>query len=167
MWLAAYEVSCCMNLTVHLWGEFLLYAVFIIFSWAYETPQGLSAFWLVGTAGNLNVQFGIILLILCFWWYSHPPLCLKMIQIPMFYLLQRLRLQLTLEQHDFFFFNVYFIYLAVLGLSCNMWDLVPWPGIKPGPPALGARSLSHWTARDIPNNMILNCASPLTVDLFQ
>ena len=23
-------------------------------------------------------------------------------------------------------------------LSCGMWDLVPWPGIEPGPPALGA-----------------------------
>ena len=30
-----------------------------------------------------------------------------------------------------------------------MWDLVPWPGRNPGPgpPALGAHSLSHWTAR--------------------
>ena len=31
-----------------------------------------------------------------------------------------------------------FNYLAVLGLSCGMWDLVPWPGIEPGPSALGA-----------------------------
>ena len=30
------------------------------------------------------------------------------------------------------------IYLAALGLSCGMQDLVPWPRIKPGPPALGA-----------------------------
>ena len=27
-----------------------------------------------------------------------------------------------------------FIYLAALGLKCNMGDLVSWPGIKPGPP---------------------------------
>ena len=48
-----------------------------------------------------------------------------------------------------------FAYLAAPGLSCSMqhlpscsmWDLVLWPGIKPGPPALGAWSLSHWTAR--------------------
>ena len=33
-------------------------------------------------------------------------------------------------------------------LSCNMWDLVPWPGIKL--PALGVRSLSHWTTREVP-----------------
>ena len=26
-----------------------------------------------------------------------------------------------------------------------MWDLVPRPGIKPRPPALGAQSRSHWT----------------------
>ena len=40
--------------------------------------------------------------------------------------------------------NIYFI-LTVPGLSCTcglivaacMWDLVPQPGIKPGPPALG------------------------------
>ena len=30
-----------------------------------------------------------------------------------------------------------------LSFSCSMWDLVPWPGIEPGPPALGAGSLSH------------------------
>ena len=35
---------------------------------------------------------------------------------------------------DFFFFQFYsFIYWAVLGLSCSMWNLVPWPVIKPGP----------------------------------
>ena len=35
--------------------------------------------------------------------------------------------------------------------SCGMWDLLPWPGIEPGPPALGARSLSHWTTREVPS----------------
>ena len=30
-----------------------------------------------------------------------------------------------------------------------MWDLVPWPGIKPGPPAIGA--LNHWTTREVPS----------------
>jgi len=33
-------------------------------------------------------------------------------------------------------------------LSCNMWDLVLWPGIEPGPPCI--RSLSHWTTREVP-----------------
>ena len=60
----------------------------------------------------------------------------------------------------------YFIYLSASGfgwlglfaaqeicrcsmqyLSCGMWDLVPWPGIKPGPPAWGAWDLSHWITK--------------------
>ena len=43
-----------------------------------------------------------------------------------------------------------FIYLAVLGLSCGMWEPVPWPGIKPRPLALAVWSLNHWTTREIP-----------------
>ena len=35
-------------------------------------------------------------------------------------------------------------------LSCSMWDLVPWPGVELKPPALGLRSLSHWTPREVP-----------------
>ena len=42
-----------------------------------------------------------------------------------------------------------FIYLAAAVLSCGMWDLVPWPGIEPGPRALGVQSLSHWTTREV------------------
>ena len=41
------------------------------------------------------------------------------------------------------------IYLTALDLSCNMWDLVPQPGIEPGSPALAVRSLSHWTTREV------------------
>ena len=44
----------------------------------------------------------------------------------------------------------YFIYLTAAGLSCGLWDLVPWPGIEPVPPALGAWSPSHWIAREVP-----------------
>ena len=36
-----------------------------------------------------------------------------------------------------------------------MWVLVPWPGIEPGPPALGAWSHSHWTTKEIPQYMLL------------
>ena len=54
----------------------------------------------------------------------------------------------------FSFFNNYF-YLATLGLSCSMWDLVPWVGIEPGPPALGAQRLSHWTTREVPVSIFL------------
>ena len=31
-----------------------------------------------------------------------------------------------------------------------MWDLAPWPGIEPRPPALAAWSLSHWITREVP-----------------
>ena len=40
--------------------------------------------------------------------------------------------------------------MAALGLSCGMWDLVPWPGIEPGPPASVVWCLSHWTTKEIP-----------------
>ena len=39
-----------------------------------------------------------------------------------------------------------FIFLAT---TRSIWDLPP-PGIKPVPPALGARSLNHWTTREVP-----------------
>ena len=39
---------------------------------------------------------------------------------------------------------------ACATLSCGMWDLVPWPGIEPRPPALGAQSLSHLPTREVP-----------------
>ena len=50
-----------------------------------------------------------------------------------------------------YFKNIYlliFVCLIVPGLSCGMWNLVPQPGIEPGPSALGAQSLSHWTTRE-------------------
>ena len=56
----------------------------------------------------------------------------------------------SFAQHVFFFFLT-FIYLAAPGLSCSMWDLVPWPGMEPKLPALGVQSLSHWTIREVPS----------------
>ena len=43
-------------------------------------------------------------------------------------------------------------------LIFGMWSLVPWPGIEPGPPALGAQSLNlnHWAAREVPRPCDLN-----------
>ena len=35
-------------------------------------------------------------------------------------------------------------------LSCSMWHLVSWPGVRPSPPALEVQSLSHWTTRKLP-----------------
>ena len=42
-------------------------------------------------------------------------------------------------------------------LNWGMWDLVPRPGIKPRPPALGAQSLSHWTTREV-LKLLLKCS---------
>ena len=64
------------------------------------------------------------------------------------------------EKEDFFF-GFHFICLVVLGLSwntpdphCGMWDLVPWPGIDLASPALQMQSLSHWTIREVPKDML-------------
>ena len=35
-----------------------------------------------------------------------------------------------------------------------MRDLVPRPGIEPGPPALGVQSLTHWTIKEVPSKFI-------------
>ena len=39
---------------------------------------------------------------------------------------------------------------GILTLRCDSWDLVPCPGISPGPPAWWAQSLSHWTTGEVP-----------------
>ena len=40
--------------------------------------------------------------------------------------------------------------------------LVPWPGIEPGPPASGAQSLNHWTAREVPSPFFLTASPSVT-----
>ena len=54
-------------------------------------------------------------------------------------------LQIFEDTYFFFFFG------ATLH---NVWDLilVPGPGIEPVPPAVEARSLKHWTAREVPRS---------------
>lgn len=37
--------------------------------------------------------------------------------------------------------------------SCSIWNLVSWPGMKAGPPALGARNLNHWATRGVPSHI--------------
>jgi len=44
-----------------------------------------------------------------------------------------------------FFFN----FLATLR---GMWDLVPWSGIKPTPPAVEAQGLNQWDSQGSPLN---------------
>ena len=56
-------------------------------------------------------------------------------------------------QYTLLFSSNWFIYLAVWGLGCSMWDLVPWPGIEPWPPALEAqdfRLIHPWLPSLIP-----------------
>ena len=48
---------------------------------------------------------------------------------------------------------------GMLTLWYGMWDLVPWPGVKPQPPALGAWSLSHWTTREVPHLCVFKLTS--------
>ena len=36
-----------------------------------------------------------------------------------------------------------------------MWDLLPRPGIEPGPTALGVRSRTHLTTREVPKTVQL------------
>ena len=44
----------------------------------------------------------------------------------------------------------HFHYTSCRSFSCGTWDLVPWPGIKLMPPALGGWSLSCRTSREVP-----------------
>ena len=46
--------------------------------------------------------------------------------------------------------NILLKFLFMPSLSCNVWNLTPCPGMEPRPPALGAQSLRHWTARKVP-----------------
>ena len=88
---------------------------------------------------------------------------------------------------------IYLFILAVPGLSCGMrdlqhagyslWhagflvaacgvlvaacrrDLVPQPGIKPRPPALGTWSLTFWTTREVPVGRFLTSNSLVLMGL--
>ena len=48
----------------------------------------------------------------------------------------------------------------VSSFSCGMQDLVPWPEMEPGPPALEAESSNHWISREVLNSCFLT-AFPL------
>ena len=50
--------------------------------------------------------------------------------------------------HLFWQLQVLIVAHGVIVAGCRI--LVPWPEIKPGLPALGAWSLSHWTTREVP-----------------
>ena len=44
--------------------------------------------------------------------------------------------------------------------------LVPWPGVKPEPPAVKAQSLKNWTAREVPS-IIFSKDCSLLIDLYR
>ena len=64
--------------------------------------------------------------------------------------------------------NIYLFTYWVLVVACR---IVPWPGIEPGRPALGAWNLSLWTTRQVPLLMFwlgcyfltLSCMSSLYI----
>ena len=56
---------------------------------------------------------------------------------------------------SFFFFYLFIWLHHVLVAACGifsygMWDLGSQSGIQPRPTVFGARSLSHWTTREVP-----------------
>ena len=52
---------------------------------------------------------------------------------------------------DFLKKYLFLFILAVPSLSYSTWGIVPWLGIKLGPPTLGGSRLSHWTTREVPS----------------
>ena len=50
--------------------------------------------------------------------------------------------------------------------SCGMWDLAPWLGIEPRPPALEVWCLSYWTIRKAPQFFILQSYEWVLIFLF-
>ena len=63
----------------------------------------------------------------------------------------------------FFFFFLIFIYLALSGLNCDLWDLGLLSGFERGLSALETQSkyvspicqsLRHWTTREVPDILL-------------
>ena len=57
----------------------------------------------------------------------------------LYILLEEMSIQI-ISSFLFIFVKYFCIFLAASGLrcGCSVWDLVPWPGMEPGPPELGA-----------------------------
>ena len=67
---------------------------------------------------------------------------------------------------DYFFFKYYLALVSlcwthrIFDLSCSMWDLIPWLGIIPRPPARGEKS-SSLDHQEVPGLFLLNPTAPL------
>ena len=57
--------------------------------------------------------------------------------------------EVIFPQWVFFFLTLIFIYLCHRPGCAQHAALVPRPGIEPVPPALGEKSLNHWTIREV------------------
>ena len=55
------------------------------------------------------------------------------------------------------------LHIASVVAACGIqvFQLVPWPGIEPRPPAWGAQSLSHWATREAPSSFHFEAKSAL------
>ena len=100
-------------------------------------------------SGSVNDSLTLVLWPLKSFSSSFPSRLLFMLQNPA---------QITPSQKPSNFFSFYLfsecIWLCQV-LVAAYGILVPWPGIEPRTPALGAWSLSHWTTREVPRNLLL------------
>ena len=56
-----------------------------------------------------------------------------------------------------FGFSMEDLLVVACELSCgSIWDLVPWPGVKPKSPALEVQGLIHYTLRGVPSNSVIS-----------
>ena len=46
--------------------------------------------------------------------------------------------------------DLQFLLWRAASFRCGMWNLVPWPGNKPVPPALGGKCPLQWATREVP-----------------
>ena len=65
------------------------------------------------------------------------------VKLYMVYNWQVLLIYIHIHIYIFIYLYLFIIHLAVLSLGCSIWDLVPWPGIELGSPALGVPNVSH------------------------
>ena len=84
-----------------------------------------------------------------------PQLILEFIKNkPLFILCKKVQKDVFIN-HISFFERILF-YLFFWPQHAGILSVVPRPGIEPVPPAVEARSLNHWTAREVPERILLN-----------
>ena len=85
-----------------------------------------------------------LLVSICMGYLSHPSFFI----FYFIYLCIWLHWVLVVVRGIFFFFfklrHIRSLTSSMWTLSFSLWDLVPWSGIEPGPPALRAQTLRHW-----------------------